>query len=203
MILETIINALRVRCPSFAATPPAVTPNVAGAAQFKQLEEATNLPLPFAFVVPLDDNPQESKAQNAVRQPMIDSFAVIVAVSNAVDEKGQGGFISVHTLRTEIWKALLGWRPSDDYNGIEYQGGSLLKMDRARLWYQFEFGAYMEIGPSDGWEGDAQAALPHLDGIAIKIDAISPQHDPNLAAPGAPDGRIENVVTVPKTGDLP
>lgn len=201
MILEIIINALRVRCPSFAGTPP-VAPNVAGAVQFKQLEEATNIPLPFAFVVPLDDNPQESKAHNAVRQSMIDSFAVIVAISNTVDEKGQGSVVSVHTLRAEIWKALLGWQPSADYNGIEYQGGSLLKVDRARLWYQFEFGAYMEIGPTDGWEGDAQAALPHLDGITIRVDAISPQHDPNLAAAGVPDGRIENVVPVPKAGNL-
>lgn len=197
MILETIINALRVRCPSF------VSNNVAGAAQFKQLEEATSIPLPFAFVMPLDDDPQDSKANNAVRQPMTDSFSVVVAISNAADEKGQAGVISVHALRAEIWKALLGWCPGPDYNGIEYQGGSLLKVDRARLWYQFEFGAYMEIGPSDGWEGDALAALPHLDGVTIKVDAISPQRDPNVLPAGGPDARIENLVPVPRTGVLP
>lgn len=207
MILETIIGALATRCPSFAnpnANPGAgIGPaNVGGAVQFKQLDEATNLPLPCAFVIPLDDNPEESMSKNATRQKMTDSFAVIVVVSNVADEKGQAGAASVHNLRAEIWKALLGWRPSTDYNGIFYEGGSLLKLDRSRLWYQFEFGAEMEISPSDGWEGDALAALPHLDGISINIDAISPQHDPNLAPPGQPDTRIENTVPIPKTGNF-
>lgn len=207
MILETIIGAVATRCAAFAnpnANPLAgIGPaNVGGAAQFKQLDEATNLPLPCAFVIPLDDSPEEPMSINATRQKMVDSFAVIVVVSNVVDEKGQTGVANVHTLRTQLWKALLGWRPSSDYNGIKYEGGSLLKLDRSRLWYQFEFGAEMEITPADGWEGDALAALPHLDGITLKIDAISPQHDPNLVPPGQPDTRIENTVPIPQTGNF-
>lgn len=190
MNLEIIITAMRSRCPTFAA-------NVAGAAEFKHLEEATNLPLPSAFVIPLDDSPEDSRAMNAVRQNMTDSFAVIVCLSNVADEKGQGGIASVHTLRAEIWHALLGWRPTADYNGIAYEGGSLLKLDRARLWYQFEFGAEMEIGPDDGYENTAIVGLPHLDGITLKVDPVDPSQ-----TPGAPDGRIDNTVPVPKTGNF-
>ena len=194
MQIETIIAALRARCATLGA-------NVAGAAEFKHLDEATNLPLPCAFVIPLDDSPQESRSQNDVLQPLTDSFAVIVAVSNAADEKGQGGTAGIHAMRAELWKALLGWQPAARYNGIAYEGGSLLKVDRARLWYQFEFGAQMEINAEDGWQGDALAALAHFDGATIRVDVISPQADPNVQYPG-PDGRIEQQIVIPKTGNL-
>lgn len=195
MKLEPIISHMSTWCPTLGA-------NVAGAAQFKQLEEAANLPLPCAFVIPLDDNPQESRSLNDVVQPMTDSFAVIIAVSNTVDEKGQGGASSIDAMRAELWAALLGWQPDVRYNGITYEGGSLLSLDRARLWYQFEFGAFTEIMASDGWQDRSLATLPHFDGATIKLDAISPMFDPNLAAIG-PDGRIEMQITVPNTGTFP
>ncbi len=195
MKLEPIIQHLRLYCPTLGQ-------NIAGAAQFKHLEETANLPLPCAFVIPLDDNPQGNRSLNDVLQSMTESFAVIVAVSNTIDEKGQGGSSSIDSLRAELWKALLGWHPSDRYNGIEYEGGSLLSLDRARLWYQFEFGALTEIFGADGWQDVYAATLPHLDGVTIKMDAIKPMADPNVQYPG-PDGRIEFQVTVPKSGVLP
>lgn len=192
MQLEIIIAALRERCPSFGG-------RIAGAAQFKTLPENAALPVPCAFVIPLDDNPGESKAQNSVRQELNDSFAVIVALSTTGDEKGQSAAHSIHAIRTELWAAQLGWRPSDDYDGITYEGGHLLAIDRARVWYQFEFSAAMEICPSDGWQDRALAGLPHFDGANFKFDVIEPIAYP---APG-PDARVEFVVPVPLTGSLP
>ncbi len=161
MQLDLIIAQLRALCPSLQG-------RVAGAAQFKPIAEAAALPVPCAFVIPLDDRPEPPKAQNAVGQDMTDSFGVIVALDNRSDEKGQQASASVHSLRAEIWKALLGWipgpvnavNPASFYNGIYYEGGSLLSLDRARLWYQFEFGAAMWIGASDGFEAGALALLP-------------------------------------------
>ncbi|NDU86470.1 MAG: hypothetical protein G3H99_07635 [Ferrovum sp.] len=163
MQLELIIAQLRTLCPSFQG-------HVAGAAEFKPIPEAAALPVPCAFVIPLDDRPEPPKAQNAVGQEMTDSFGVIVALDNRVDEKGQNASAGVHAIRAEIWKALLGWipgpvntvNPATDYNGIYYEGGSLLSLDRARLWYQFEFGAAMWIGASDGFEAGALASLPNF-----------------------------------------
>ena len=197
MQLELIIAALRTRCPTFDN-------RVAGAAPFKLLPETAALAVPCAFVIPLDDNPQDSRAQNSVRQELIDSFAVVVALSNVADEKGQTGVHSVDALRTELWAALLGWRPvaanadpaTSRYNGIAYEGGNLLALDRARLWYQFEFGAPMEIAPEDGWQGIELAALPHFDGAVITLDAIDPA-DPNKANPVL-DGRTEAKASVPQ-----
>lgn len=194
MRLEIIIQALRARCPSFSQ-------RIAGAAQFNGLETNSALPVPCAFVVPLDDNPKDSKAQNSVRQELTDSFAVIVAISNTADERGQAGAHTVWTLRAELWAALLGWRPEEAYNGITYEGGSMLSIDRARLWYQFDFGADMEIGPEDGWQDTELACLPHFDGINFSADFIDPA-DPNRQSPG-PDGRVEVTFTAPPDGDLP
>lgn len=196
MQLELIIAALRQRCAGTFAQ------RIGGAAQFKLLPETTALPVPCAYVIPLDDSPEESRAQNAVRQTLVDSFAVVVAISNVPDEKGQGAAASVNSIRSVLWGALLGWRPTVDYNGIAYQGGQLLALDRARIWYQFEFGAEMEIGPEDGWEQTEQVGLPHFDGADIKIDPIDP-HDNNLVQTPAPDGHIDVVVRIPKTGNLP
>lgn len=194
MKLEPIITQMRTYCTTFGT-------RVAGAAQFKDLQEAANLAVPCAFVIPLDDNPHDSRSMNDVLQTMTDSFAVIVAVSNTVDEKGQGGAASIDAIRADLWKALLGWQPGVRYNGIEYEGGSMLSLDRSRLWYQFEFGATMEIMQSDGWQDVYAPTLPHMDGVTIKVDAISPMFDQNIAATG-PDGRIEHQITIPKTGSL-
>lgn len=195
MQLEVIIQALRERCPSFAN-------RFAGAAGFKILPESAALPVPCAYVIPLDDNPDGAGAKNNVRQTLADSFAVIIAVSNCRDERGQKAAHDIHALRAELWSALLGWRPSAEYDGIVYEGGNLLSLDRARLWYQFEFSASMEIDGSDGWQDTELAGLPHFDGVNFKSDFIDPA-DPNKAYPG-PDGRIEVEFSAPaKSGNLP
>lgn len=227
MQLELIIAQLRALCPSFSG-------RVAGAAEFKPVQEAAALPVPCAFVIPLDDRPEPPKALNAVGQEMTDSFGVIVALDNRADEKGQSAFDGVHAVRAEIWRALLGWVPgpvntvnrATDYNGIFYEGGSLLAMDRARLWYQFEFGAQMWIGASDGWEAGALSALPDfgqqdaqghwLPGSAanVEVDVGAPIFDATSNYPAnpipdfaqatvsaprthGPDGRIEFDLSVP------
>lgn len=193
MQVELIVQALRLRCPVFSN-------RVAGAADFKMLEEATHLAVPCAFVVPLDDSPDQNASANSTRQTMVDSFAVIVALDNTPDEKGQGAASTVDSLRTALWAALLGWQPTADYDGITYQGGQLLRLTRARLWYQFEFGASMEIGPEDGYQATALAGLPPFEGANLQIDPVEPR-DPNVAGTG-PDGRIDVTFTTPPSGDF-
>lgn len=186
MKLNLIIDQLRTLCPAFAAVAPARA-RVAGAADFKMVPETVALEVPCAFVIPLEDSPEPPQALNAVRQQMVESFAVVVALDNTADERGQASATTLHDLRAQLWKALLGWKPEADYDGIRYEGGSLLQLDRKRMWYRFEFGAPMEIGPSDGWEEGFIAALPKLNEVRVKVDVIEPIAKP---APG-PDGRIE------------
>lgn len=196
MQLEPIITALRAR------TTATFVNRIAGAAQFKQLPETAQLAVPCAYVIPMEDTPGESKSSNTVRQALKDSFSVVVAVSNLADEKGQGGAASIHTIRAVLFASLLGWQPSQDYSGIVYEGGTLLSLDRARLWYQFDFSADTEIGPEDGYQKTALDALPPFEGGTMRVDAIDPS-DSNIVATPAPDGRNESGFTFPKTGNFP
>lgn len=184
MNLDLVIAALRQRCPSFAG-------RVGGAAQFQLLPEKTNLPVPCAYVIPLNDSPEDNRSASGYRQSVTDAFGVIVALSNVADERGQAAVRCVHDIRRELFKALLGWQVSDDYDGIEYSGGELLDIDRARLWYQFEFSAAFEIGSDDvtdpdTWQAIDLAALPAL--TEIHLDDVANPADIDAANP-TPDGR--------------
>lgn len=183
MKLDPIIQALRARCPSFSQ-------RVGGAAQFRNLPENINLQVPAAFVVPLDDNPEPNRSQNGFRQTLKESFAVIVVLSNA-DERGQSSANAVHDIRQELWQALLGWQITEDHDPIEYEGAALLEIDRARIWYQFEFGTQFEIGDEDTYQHSDLESKPDFEGVNLQVDIIDPAADPNLQYPG-PDGRIEH-----------
>lgn len=187
MKLNLIIEQLRSYCPSFNG-------RIAGAADFAKVQESTALTAPFAFVIPLDDSPEPSASQVSVRQPIDEAFGVIVALDNRSDERGQASGASVHDIRAELWKALLGWRPEGRYDGIVYEGGNLMTIERARLWWRFEFSAYTELAPSDGFEEGALQRLSSLEGVNLNLDVIAPAADPNLSFPG-PDGRIEHAAS--------
>ncbi len=191
MKLNPIIKALRERSPYF-------TRRVFGAAEFSNLPEKANVAVPSAFVVPLDDNAEPNRSNNGYRQLLKESFAVIVVVSNTADERGQDSSNAVDDARSVLWKALLGWEMTADHTPIEYQGGALVKMDRNRLWYQFEFGCEIEIGDGDTYQHEQLEALPFIEGIDVSVDMIDPAADPNIQSPG-PDGRIEHKLKI----DLP
>lgn len=194
MELEPVIAALRARLPYFSS-------RIGGAAQFKVLEQSAQLQVPCAYVVPTDDTPGENLSNVTIRQDITDGFAVIVVIPNTPDEKGQASTHSVHQVRKLLWAALLGWEPGPEYDPILYEGGQLLQIDRARLWYQFEFSAVMQIDVTDTWQATALAALPPYDGGTVQIDAIDPS-DPNLVPTPHPDGRSEGGFVYPKTGNL-
>ena len=185
--VNVVINQLRNYCPSFDG-------RVAGAAQFKKLAETVNLLLPAAYVIPLDDSPGERMSLNDIRQPLLESFAVIIALSNVPDERGQDSIYSAYyQARQEIWAALLGFQPDPEiYRGIEYQGSNLLELDRARIWYQFDFGVYREITPQDGWQGIELDNQPHFDGVTITLSSD----------PSGTSGTSNFVETIPKNGIL-
>jgi hypothetical protein len=193
--INLIIAQLKARCPTFGN-------RVAGAAQFAAVPEATALAVPCAFVIPLGDNPEPSISQNQTRQDLQEVFEVVVVLDNKPDERGQASGTSVHGIRAELWRALLGWKPEERYEGIEYEGGDVLSIDRARLFWRFEFSSLMCIGPEDGYQDIALAALPHFDGVNLNVDMIAPAADPSLQSPG-PDGRIEHSASAPRTGELP
>ena len=178
MDLRKIILALRERVPDFAA-------RVTGSAEFRPLAEVGKLSLPCAYVIPLHDETDEQKSQTDYWQKCTDGFSVVVALDNRLSELGlESVDDAVHIVRRKLWRALLGWSPSEEYTrGIEYRGGLLLDMNRAILYYKFDFQATFEIGPEDTWHQQELDDLPWLETVHIDVDLIDPGE--------GPDGRPE------------
>lgn len=183
MIIE-IVEALKTRCVS------QFTGRVAGAAEYQQLDPAAKMTLPAAYVIPLDDSAEPNTSDNGYTQVIRDNFAVIVVLSNTVDEIGKASISQVIPARNALFSALLAWSPDDEHGPIEYEGGNLLSIDRARMYYQFEFSCETQIGEADTYQGAANALLPDFTQVGVKVDLI----DPSLT--GEPDGDYEAVIQI-------
>lgn len=187
MDLTNIIDALKVRCPSFGEAP---NRRFSGAAEFALLEETQSMEYPSGYVVPLDDEPGDQTSPNGYKQQIRDMFGVIVVFNNKLDERGhQAIAVARNVIRKELFRALLGWCPDEEHDRIQYEGGALLQVNRAHLYYQFEFSAATVLEESDTWQAVINAALPEFKSMGINVDAIDP-YDPNLVSIG-PDNRIE------------
>lgn len=162
MKLNPVIDEIKLKGPTFAN-------RVAGAAEYANLRNRSNMMVPAAYIVPLDDSAGTLSSQSGYRQTITDSFSVIVVISNLADERGQTAANQLHDLRAELWAALLGME-MDDYQQITYNGGNLLHVDRSRLDYQFDFSAEFYIDVSDTRKGVDQAALPAFTSIRINLD---------------------------------
>lgn len=187
MNLNVVIAQLRTRGVVFGN-------RVAGAASFEVLPEAANLTMPAAYVVPLAEQPGTQGSQNGYMQTVREEFAVVVAISNRTDERGQTATVDLQAVRVALFRALLGFQPAANYDVITFEGGQLLHMDRARLYYQFEFSAGYDIGPEDTWIDIRDSELPDFEGLDLDVDAIDP-FDPNLGATG-PDGTLEAELSI-------
>lgn len=191
-MIDNIITALKQRCASFG---PENQRRIAGAAEFVLLNESTKMVLPAAYVVPLDDEVSAQEASSGYRQTIRDVFAVIVVVSNVPNERGQTSVEQARALRPELWRALLAWKPDANHDRIEYEGAQLLDVNRSHLYYQYEFGADIQISQEDTWQEIALNALPPFEELNVQVDAINP-HDPNRA-PSGPDGTLEATAEIP------
>lgn len=181
-MLVAIAEAIKVRCLSFAG-------RVSVSAEFALIENAAKMVLPAAYVVMLDDSAADNTSDNGYQQIIADTFAVVVLLSNAVDELGKSSITQIIPLRSELCKGLLSWAPDTEHGEIEYSGGQLLAVDRGITYYQFEFTAPTELTEADTYQETVNSALPAFEGLNINVDAIDP-HDPNVAASG-PDGKLE------------
>lgn len=154
MNLDEIIVQLKTYCPTLGG-------NIAGAANFAVgIESATNLPLPSAFVIPLEDEAGENEELPGLRQVIGEKCGVVVCFANDVaagtgDRRGQIPARDVDAMRKEIFGAILNWKPPDASlpatKALQYAGGRLLDFDRARLFWQFDFRLDTLVTDSDGF----------------------------------------------------
>jgi len=131
-----IIPRLRSQIASFSN-------RVGGAAEFAAAvaDESYALAVPHAFVIPNAESATRNETVPIVTQMIEETMSVLVAVDNTIAARGQDAAEQMEgTIKPALWAALLGWSPDATVYGLfEYAEGRQFKIDRARLWWQFDF----------------------------------------------------------------
>lgn len=160
MNVLAVIAQLRTLAPLFGG-------NVAGAAAYARgVADQTWLPMPAAYVVPLEDSAGPNTSMTGLQQIITQHFGVIVVLDNATDpadRRGQAAVVELDAIQAGIRKAIVNWRPDYDplnpqllheVRGIYETGGGLVEMDRARLRWQFEYSLDVTLTDDDCWTPD-------------------------------------------------
>lgn len=155
MFTTELILRLRERCPLFER-------RVGGTASFEVGSVAgVSLPIPHAFVVPVEETAMDTPGGDVLSQQVRLTFITIVCVSNTEnreDGRGLTGGAAIEQVRRELLNAMIGWEPltwaipipenmrghedlmpNSRADSVRYRGGSFLKMSDGRLWHQFEW----------------------------------------------------------------
>lgn len=195
MKISPVIKQMRLYCPFFAG-------NVAGGLDWDPAEKSAQVKMPAAFVIAVGDS-ADGSTTNVVRQEVRDEFDVCVVLANK-DERGQAVNDLLHDVRSELWRALVGFVPDAQSEPLQYDSSELLLLDRHRAIYRYRFFTEFQLGrnskndPPETWQERELDGLPPLEGLDINVDYIAPIFDKNLADQG-PDGRTEARISI----DLP
>ena len=163
---------------------PALGGRVSGAADFASgLESVVALPLPAAFIMPIEDDAADNENWPGVQQIVTERIAVVVEFDNTTgsDADARTGFAGVdqvYPMRANLFSALLSWLPPNlnAARGFSYGGGRILTFDRARLFWQFEFTIDVTITDADGFG-------PFGDPLTDALLTLQPEGDPGPAIP--------------------
>ncbi len=131
-----IIPRLRTQCPIFVN-------RVAGSATYRQVSLQDDFPVPHAFVLPQGESAEGEVMLSALDQEIATRFAVVVAVANTSDERGQAAAEAFYDIRVQLLAALVGWTPdASRFAPILYRGmPDDPDINRSRAWAQFDFEA--------------------------------------------------------------
>ncbi len=141
MRIKPIIDRLKTNALSLGG-------RVSGASEFSAEVEAMRLPLPCAFVLRASGEAQSATSLGAVLQMVNQDFAIVIAVDNSKDTRGQDGAESLDAILEDVQLALLGWTPPvEEHNAFEFVRDDHISIDRSRLWHQT---IYRTIGPIMG-----------------------------------------------------
>jgi len=186
MDVSSTIKALRQRCSSFGG-------RVFGLAQMaaKDLETINPEEHPSAYVACIREDAMDvTVTENSYRQEVSATVAVYILVANQ-DDRAQTSAAEAEQLKEEIFKAILGWAPSDDHNSIYiYEDMQIFVNNRAFLGIQLNFSIIYALGPDDTRIPDQQAEdFGNFDTLNMSVDKIE-------TPPGAPDGREDARVVI-------
>ena len=194
MIVAPTIDHLRQYCLPFAG-------RVAGAADFRLglQNYNANMALPAAYVVPLDQEAEHNANLVGYWQIVHKTIAVVVELDATADRRGQDPTRSYDAIEAAIFSALLDWAPVDcrvpNMQGFQFSGGRFLDLDRARLFYQWEFLLPYQLTEEDGWHDPE----PPIDLVGIEVDIytappFAPLPPDDVTPPAA-------VIVIPTAGE--
>jgi hypothetical protein len=129
MKITPILTQLRAQCPGLAN-------HIAVGVDLALLQGNADLPTPSAHVLPLADLASTSTAQNLTAQPIRDRFEIVLALDATDATKALD---LLHDLRAELWRALVGFKPGNDYSAIVYDGGEMVSINSSRAFYRLRF----------------------------------------------------------------
>jgi hypothetical protein len=183
-VLSSFIGSLRTSAPIFGG-------RVAGAAEFyKGLRDYnTSMILPAAFVLPLgQDAERNNQVAGGLYQVVHKTVGVAVELDAQRDRRGQDPTMSFEIIETQIFASILNSYVGDCrmVQGTYFTGARYLDLDRARLWYQWEFGLDWIITDLDGVQ------FPSIPLETIEVDIFGPHGPP---APGTPPAAVVQITT--------
>lgn len=125
------------------------------------------LKIDTAFIIQLAETASINLMDGGVNQKITERFAVVCGLDNGSSDRDKVGLIAYDRLaaiRAEIFSALLGWQIPGTESLVSYGGGRMAGINRAWLWFQFEFLVETRITDDDGIDVGA-AELPDFDKI--------------------------------------
>lgn len=185
-IIGSFIERLRGNAPIFGG-------RVAGAAEFYRglRDYTTSMPMPAAYVLPLAQEAGPNLIWNGLIQIVSKGIGVAVELDAQTDRRGQRPVMDFETIEAQINASVLnlllpGCRM---VRGVYFTGARYLDLDRARLWYQWEYGVDWQIDDTDGVQPDS---------IPLETIEVDLFKGPDVA-PGTPPAAV---IQIP-TGDDP
>jgi hypothetical protein len=186
-ICGAFIASLRARAPIFNG-------RIAGAAEFyKGLRDySTSLPLPAAYVLPLGQEAEPNLVMNGLVQVIRKQIGIAVELDAQRDRRGQDPAMVLEAIEAQLFASCLGLMIDECRmsRGTSFVGARYLDLDRARLWYQWEFGLDWQITDADGVQPDS---VPLAN---IEVDIFGPYGVP-------PTGTMPAAVILMPTGEPP
>jgi hypothetical protein len=154
-IIPATIAQIRAYCPLLGG-------RVAGAADFRLgLQDYNTAPrtLPFGYVVPLGSEADGPGSMTGIYEHVRITTGIIVEFSAVKDRRGQTPTMDTEAMGACLVGCLLNWEPvpciTVGRQGYWLAGSRFLDLDRARLFFQWEFALNTILTEEDGWHPDS------------------------------------------------
>lgn len=169
MIIATFISQLRKNAVMFAG-------RVAGAAEFEAglKNYNTSMPLPSAYVRPLEEDAEPNQVWNGLIQVVHKTIGVVVEVDAQTDRRGQAPIMDLDEVQAQIFASVLNLDIGTCrmVRGTAYAGMRMLALDRARLFYEYMFTLDWQITDADGVQPDSMP-LQSIEVDIFKAPAVA------------------------------